>query len=251
MKYEINKALKSSNLLFSLLLFMVPFLTGCEKNLMSKIVDPTASNTTGIWSGKWTIYDDEVKTGGADMLYTQGVSIDFKNTDNPHSGKQCIKFSWDGSPVLTYKSLPTHPTDYMQSDFTGFGLICAKTVDGYSTGARNLSLGGYNKITFYAKGHLNDHVYLRVEANSDNPNVSKLPSGSVGVWMGTMGTINADWPSQPYTLSIDKNINKLASAVDFVKFILVYDDDGDPSTPNTSSANNGGTIYLDDIMLSN
>jgi hypothetical protein len=231
---------------FTLFFLLSASLISCEKNPISKVVDPAGTYNTGIWSGNWILYDDELKTDGATMVYTQGVSLDFNSTDNPRSGKKCIRFSWDGSPVLTYKKLPAHPQDYVQGDFTGFGLICAKTLDEYFTGTRDLSAGGYTKLTFWARGHLFDHVYLRVEANSDDANFSKIPSGTAGVWEGVVGP---DW--QKYTVTLDKNYNSLAAAKDFVKVILAYDDDGDPTTANTTSSNNGGTVFLDDIQLSN
>ena len=234
--------------LFAVCFLAFALLPGCERNPVNKIVDPTVSNTTGIWSGTWVLYDDELKTGGNIMLFTEGVSLDFNNTDNPHSGpdslspnaivKKCIRFSWDGSPVFTYS------TSAKQSDFTGFSLICAQTTAAYSTQTRNLSLGGYTKITFWARGSLSTNVYLRVEANSTDPNQYALASGSVGVWQGT---VTSDW--NKYSVKIDNSVNNLAAATDFVKFILVYDEDGNPNTANTGRSN-GGAVYLDDIELS-
>jgi hypothetical protein len=180
-----------------------------------------------------------VKTGGAVMTYNTGATIDFKCTDNPHSGKDCIRYSWDGSPVLTYASLPAHATDYIQSGFSGFSLICAPANAQYLIYTRNLSLGGYTKITFWARGVLNTNVNLRVAANSADPNQYKYASGYPGVWQGT---ITSGW--QKYSVSIDNTVNNLAAASDFIKIILIY-------TPGAGepSSGNGGTVFLDDIEL--
>lgn len=217
---------------------------GCDKHPADRLVDPTSSNITGVWSGKWVLYDDEIKTNGAQMPFNEGATQDFRYTDNPRSGKMCIRYSWDGSPVLTFASLPLHPDNYLQSDFVGFSLICAKTTAGYAAGAKDLSAGGFKSITFWARGSLHANVYLRVEANSIDPNVYLRPNGYTGVWMGT---VTPGWVQ--YGLNIDKNVNNLTAATDFVKFILRYDEDGDPSTANTGRGN-GGTVFLDDIELS-
>jgi hypothetical protein len=216
---------------------------GCSKTPVNDLVNPTAKNSTGIWSGQWVIYDDELKTNGAVMLYTEGVGLNFNCANNPHSGSNCIQFSWNGLPVLTYASLPSHPTDYIQSGFTGFGLICAPTVAQYFTATRNLSLGGYTKITFWARGSLSVYTYLLVEANfasGASPNVTQPGSGT-GYWMGT---VTSGW--QQYTISIDNNTNNLSAATDFVKIIMVYD----PPSGSNSTQGNGGTVYIDDIQLS-
>ena len=134
-------------LLFPAICSIFVVFTGCNKTPVNDLVNPTSTNSSGIWSGKWIVYDDELKTNGAVMLYTEGVSLNFNYSSNPHSGSKCMQFSWTGLPVLTYANLPDHPTDYMQSGFTGFGLISAPTLGQYFTGTRDLSKGGYTKIT--------------------------------------------------------------------------------------------------------
>ena len=231
-------------LLFYILIFPFLIITGCDKDPVNRLVNPSPASSTGVWSGTWVLYDDELKTNGAVMTFNEGATIDFNCTDNPRSGKKCIRYSWNGSPVLTYASPPSQPVNYTQSGFSGFSLICAQTLGAYSTQTRNLALGGDTKITFWARGSLNANVYLRVEANfpSTATNVYELKSGATGVWMGVP---SSTWTQ--YSLTIDPTVNNLA-ATDFVKFILLYDEDGNPDTPNTS-VGNGGTVFLDDIEL--
>lgn len=235
---------KSKLLLFTVCCLVFTAVMGCEKNPVSRLINPSPENSSGAWSGKWVIYDDELKTGGTVMLFNEGAGLDFNCADNPRSGKKCISYSWNGAQVLTYKDPPGHPDDYLQSDFTGFSLICAQTTPEYAAGARNLALGGYTKITFWARGYLNSNVYLRAEANSEDPVLYQRVSGYTGVWMGT---VTPEW--QQYTLSVDNSLNKLSTAKDFVKFIFRYDEDADPDTANTM-AGNGGTVFIDDIELS-
>jgi len=231
-------------LLFSTICSIFVVFAGCSKTPVKDLVDPTSTNSTGIWSGKWIVYDDEMKTNGAVMLYTEGVSLNFNYTGNPHSGSKCMQFSWTGLPVLTYASLPDHPTDYIQSGFTGFGLISAPTVAQYFTGTRDLSKGGYTRITFWARGSLSAYTYLLVEANfaaGTTPTGITHTSTGEGFWIGT---VTSNW--QQYSLNIDNITNNLAAATDFVKIIMVYD----PPSGSNSTQGNGGTVYIDDIQLS-
>jgi hypothetical protein len=229
-------------ILWSILFSLFSAFMGCDANPVNRLVNPSPSNISGVWSGAWVIYDDEVKTGGAIMTYNTGATLDFHSTDNPHSGKDCIRYSWDGSPVLTYASLPAHPTDYIQSGYSGFSLICAPTDAQYFTATRNLSLGGYTKITFWARGELFTNVNLRVEANSNDQNQYKYASGYPGVWQGT---VTSGW--QQYSVKLDTtttNLNNLAAATDFIKIILLY-----TPGPDDPPRGNGGTVFLDDIEL--
>lgn len=219
--------------LISIIFSLFAAFSACDKNPVNRIVNPSPANISNVRSGTWVIYDDEIKTGGDLMLYNTGAIIDFKCTDNPHSGKDCIRYSWDGKPVYTYDLGTT------QSGFSGFSLICAPKQAQYSTYSLDLSTAGYTKITFWARGSLNSYVKLRVTANSTDPSQSKLASGATGVWEDT---VTSSWVK--YSLDIDNMTNNLAAAKDFVKINLVYapGDDG-------PSQGNGGTVYLDDIEL--
>ena len=229
---KIKNILNGDILLYPVLFLLLSAFAACDKNPVNRLVNPTTTNTAGAWSGTWVIYDDELKTNGAVMAYNEGAIIDFNCSDNPHTGKKCIRYSWDGSPVLTYASLTAGAT--VQSGFSGFGLICAQTIGTYSTGTRDLSPGGYTKITFWARGSLNTDVHLRLEDNGAN---SQTASGT-DAWLSdtAANNITADWQKFSFTVSPSSLVN----AKDFVRIILVYSGTG---------AGNGGTVYLDDIQL--
>ncbi|MBN1823955.1 MAG: hypothetical protein JW803_06535 [Endomicrobiales bacterium] len=210
-------------------------LAGCEKNPTSKLVNPSSSNTIGSWTGSWTLYDDELKTGGAVMLYTEtdGVEIDFNDTDAPRVGSKCLKFSWDGREVTAYSNPPEYPSDYRESDFVGFGLIVAKQVSDYEETTKDLSQGGFRKVSFWAKGSLNTDVSVKIEIENTSgqaTSIKLLPS--------------QEWVYYEYDVNYD-----IAVIKDYAKILMVYDEDGDPQTANAGRGN-GGTVYFDEIKIS-
>lgn len=219
--------------------------TGCDRNPLNKIVNPDSTSTGGAWSGTWVIYDDEVKTRGATMMFNtmEGQELSFISSDNPHTGRSCIKFAWDGSTVVVY-STSSSVANTTGSSFVGFSLIAAATTDNYYGVSKDLTGGAYTKLTFWARGSLNSNVYVRVEANSDDPAFYRIPTGQYGVWMGTVG---GQW--QKYEIALDPTRNRLSAVRDYVKIILRYDEDGNPDTANARQGS-GGTVYIDDIQLS-
>lgn len=219
-------------------------LLGCDHTPLDKIINPGTTTSGGAWSGTWVIYDNEVKTGGATMMFNtmEGQDLSFACAENPHAGSHCVKFSWDGSTVVVY-STSSSVANTSGSSFVGFSLIAAASTGDYNNVSKDLTGGAYTKLSFWARGSLNSNVYLRVEANSDDPSFYRLASGQYGVWMGTVGS---SW--QKYEIPLDSTRNKLSTVRDFVKIILRYDEDGNPDTANTRQGC-GGTVYIDDIQL--
>jgi hypothetical protein len=210
---------------------------GCDNAPINKLIDPTVSNKTGTWPAEWVLYDDEIKTGGTVQMYTtmEGQELLFNSTDHPYQGTQCVKYSWDGSAVTEYL------TNTRENGFVGFGLIAADSVNRYSEVSKDLTLAGYTKISFRVRGSLNTNVYLRIEAQNGN---YLTPSGTNAWQSNTINRrITGDWQQYEFSLS-----GSQATIRDFVRVILVYDEDGNPNTPNTRQGN-GGTVYLDDIRL--
>lgn len=216
-------------------LFVAVALAGCEQNPIGKLIDPTVSNTTGASSGHWAIFSDELRTGGATMFLTtsEGQVLDFNCTENPVSGAKCMKYSWDGSAVTEYSS------GNRQSDYVGFMLIAAPTLAGHDTITRDLSAGGYTKVSFYVRGSLNTHVVLRIEAN----NATYQTASGTNAWMSNTAdrVVTSDWKRYEFALS-----GSQAAVRDFIRIVLRYDEDGNPDTPN-SAHSNGGTVFLDNI----
>lgn len=220
------------------LLAVLPVFSGCDKEPMNKLVNPLQSNTTGNWSGVWTLYDDEVKTGGDIMNYTthEGVGLQFDCRDNPHSGSQCIKFSWDGGDVTNYED------GKAEHDWTGFGMIVASSYLDYTKYTKNLATGGFTKLSFWVRGSLNSNVYLRLEGSNARYN----DQSGTNCWQSytTTRKVTSTWTKYEFPISGD-----LTAVKDYLRVIFRYDMDYNADTPNTGRSN-GGTIYLDDIALS-
>jgi len=106
----------------------------------------------------------------------------------------------------------------------------------------NFSQAGFTKITFKVRGNLYSGVYLRLEFNNGN---STTASGN-NAWMSNSSDrkITSNW--QSYEFNISGSLSKVKDLLRIV--FLKYDEDGTDSTPNTAKGN-GGTIYLDDIVL--
>jgi hypothetical protein len=212
-------------------------LVSCENAPVSKLVNPTIANTTGTWSGLWVLYDDEIRTGGTVMMFTSmnGIVLDFASRENPHQGTQCVKFSWDGGDVTAYSPYS------IEHDFTGFSLIVASSLDKYGIVTKDLTPGGFTKIAFWVRGSLSSNVYLRLESNNGGP----ATLSGTNAWMSntTDRRVTGSWQRYEFALA-----GNFTSVKDFVKIVLKYDEDGDPSTPNVARGN-GGIVFLDDIHL--
>jgi hypothetical protein len=218
---------------FAVTLCILMGLSACENAPISKLVNPTLGNTTGTWGGPWVVYDDEIKTRGTVMMFTtkDGQTLDFSWRENPHQGSKCIKYSWNGGDVTSYETGAT------EHDFVGFSLIVADDVNKYNAVTKDLTPGGYTRISFWARGSLSSDVFLRLESNNGGPTTV---SGT-NAWLSnaTDRKVTSSWQRYEFALS-----GSLASTKDFVKVILKFD-------PGVAGAarGNGGTIYLDDIRL--
>jgi hypothetical protein len=223
----------------ALLPIVVLFLVaGCEKNPANRFVNPApAQNPTGTYSGQWIIYDDELKTGGTVMFLTSsdGQQFNLSCYDNPHSGTKCIEYSWDGRNVTAYGGTADSisSSSSIENTWCGFSFIAANSIASYNSVTKNLALGGYTKMTFWARGTLNSNVSLRLESNNGGPN---SVSGSDAI---ETGTLSSSW--QYYEFSV----TPAAAAKDFVRVILKFNQSANLDAPN----GNGGTVFLDDIIL--
>ncbi|MBN1384600.1 MAG: hypothetical protein JW983_06970 [Elusimicrobia bacterium] len=201
-----------------LFLALSVFLFGCEhKKPLDVLDDPTIGKALGGYSGLWIIFDDSLNTGGGMMLYNSwdNQKISWEDTTNPVTGKYCIKYSWNGKDVYDYTG------GMWQHNWCGFGFIvgsdhteASKSID--------LSLAGYTKLTFWARGSLSANTTL----NFTGP--------YTGAETGDVVVTDA-W--QQYTISLTPS--NMKSVTGFFAIIFGYsggDTHGD-----------GGTVYVDDI----
>ncbi|MFH1368552.1 MAG: hypothetical protein ABII64_05440 [Elusimicrobiota bacterium] len=202
---------------------LVTMFCGCSKNPVTQLIEPVTVNASPQWSGNWTLYDDELKTGGDVMMIGWGgnFTVDFNCRENPCEGVKCIKLDWNGGAV----EISGGSTDL----YTGFSLIVAKSYSDYLSASRDLSPGGYTKASFYArKGFMSSNAVLRIESPNGNSD-SAAPNN---VWEGAL---TENW--KEYTLNIT---GSLSAARHFMNIVLKTSD---------AKKGSGATVYIDNIKL--
>ncbi len=198
-----------------LALTIVLLFYGCETTPLNSLRDPRPDGATGIWSGQWLIYGDKLETGG-DVVRIPGeenqkVEIEFKDPDAPDRGN-VIQYFWNGNDVAG------------QHEWCGISLIVASNFRTYNiTPPKDLSPGGYRKVTFWAKAILSEGTVVRFTA----PATSFIKEQKE----------NCDW--KPFAISFEPQM--LRNVKDF--FIISFHYTGvDKKKPGW-----GGTVYVDDI----
>jgi hypothetical protein len=208
---------------------IISFITGCsDVKVEDRLVNPIPLGATGKWSGVWVLYDDELKTGGGIMFYTE------PNPENPTSqtlnvsyteenGNKCMKYSWDGD--ISYDST----WKVWQDKWCGMALIVGKDWTEVQTSTKDLSLAGYKKISFKIKGHLSESTRIKIDTLVRIGKFSSYPAASV-----VINSLSDQW--EEYTLVLN-NVSTIN-----IFFSLVIE-----NKSNTKSQ--GAVVYLDDIIL--
>lgn len=226
---------KSVYFLAAALVCLTAIFSGCDKHPENRLINPTENNTTGTWSPDWALYDDELRTNGTIMSYTtpEGQVLDFMSTERPRTGLRCIKFAWDGQSTTEYAS-----PGVLQHGYVGFGLIVANQTQNYLQESKNLTGAGYTTISFWARGSLNSHVYLRLEGY----NGSRTSISGFDAWQSNSSdrVIDDQWRQYSFTLT-----GSAAAVREYVKILLVYNDNG-TAIPVRG---NGGTVFIDDLHI--
>jgi hypothetical protein len=202
-----NKIFKMITILFFLVLI------GCDQNPFDKLYDPTGDGALGGGWGPWVIYDDQLNTRGGVMLSPSDEHQTFSEvTGNPHSGRRCIKYSWDGTTLWSEK-------DGKLVNWTAAFLIVAPTWQEYEKGEKDLSPGNYKKITFWIRGNLSSGAKIRFEGP--------------GPYLACPSTGNfAPLPNTWTMKTIDLSGFDLSQVKEFFKIVFI---------------GGGGTVYVDDI----
>ena len=207
-------------ILFSILLLAA--VSGCEKQPLNKFINPSSDAALGVWSGNWMVYDDNLNTGGGLSLFTSldNCTLNYQSPVNPHSGKYCLEYGWNGGKVLDYGS-----GGYV-TYYTGISFISG--ADYLHNSPRDLSPGKYTKFSFYARCTLSNGVSATITA----------PDGTSTVLTSSL----AQWTPVTITMA---NPGKLNNVTEFFSIIFGYN-----SNLNSGlDAGSGGVIYLDDIQL--
>ncbi len=197
-------------------LLIVFLLACCDETPLSYLHDSRKEGEMGKWTGSWTIYDDDLHTGGGIMLTPsdehQSVDIYYEDKNAPR-GSKVLKYSWDGQDVAG------------QHIWCGIDLSVASNWRTYDlTPGKNLNQGGYTMITFAAKVILSENTTVEFRG--------PIPSAKVHY------TVSCDWKRD--TISLVPN--GLKNARDFFVIVFMYSQ----SSGNKNSGN-GGTVYVDDI----
>jgi hypothetical protein len=236
--------MKKTNLATIIMIFLMGmFLTSCERNPLERLSDPFPGGALNAWSGVFIVYNDDLRTGGNVAFIPSDVappannqSIDFLNTEeNPPEGLNCIKYSWNGKDL--YWDDATVPFKGYEHEWAGVTLLVATHWSFYnSTPAKDLSPGGYTKITFKAKAFIANDTYVKFEGPVST-NVA-VPSRGGTDYLRLNNTELADWNS--YTLNLSSN--SLKKVKDYFKIVIEY-----PAGKNNGSVGYGGTVFVDDI----
>jgi hypothetical protein len=94
-------------------------LVGCKRNPIDRLIDPVPSEAQPFpaTGGRYTVYDDELKTGGGLGLIPggQNQTINLNYTDSSRPGRQIV-YAWNGNDVSSMTSVSQHA-------FAGFELL--------------------------------------------------------------------------------------------------------------------------------
>ncbi|MBI5554707.1 MAG: hypothetical protein HY920_02490 [Elusimicrobia bacterium] len=223
-----------------LIILMVISVVSCERNPMKRLSDPFDEGALNTWSGVFKIYDDDLITGGnvafipADLTPPDNnMTIDFKVTEeNPPEGAKCLKYTWNGqNQVWGTKN---------EHDWAGVTLIAATHWSLYnSTPAKDLSPGGYTRITFKAFALIDRNTYVKFEGPISTTTTAPTKGGTRYLRLNSRDLEN--W--QTYTINF--SVNDFKSVKDYFKIVIEY-----PLAINKGpfeNVGNGGMVYVDDI----
>jgi hypothetical protein len=206
----------------ALIVSLLFFATGCKKDPVGRIVNPLGDGAVPQVSGVYVIYSDELKTGGGlGFVPTAGnQGIDLFDQSEPRRTRNQIRYLWNGQSVGG------------QINFAGFSLLITPDFSTLnSTPHKDLSFGGYTKLTMMVRGRLGDGVSLRIEGPG---------SGSSTAARTDITTLSNTW--QQITLSVPSA--DFSTVRIFMTLTFQYD-----RVPRTDVPSDGGEVYLDDIQF--
>ncbi len=196
-------------------------ISGCSDTLLDRLSDPRDDGSLEVWSGSWVIYDDGLNTNGDLMLGPLDDNQVIEEVEDAYKGAKALKYKWSGEPVK-------------EEDFCYLSFIAATSFETYDdTPGRNLTLGGYTSIRFYAKGRLSENTKVEFKGpkkakETADTNTIKITPGQNGV----PALLENKW--QMY--EIDISDSDLTEVKDY--FIIAFVREGDSE---------GGKVFVDEI----
>jgi len=214
---------------------VVLIIAGCSESPVDKLTNPISEGALAGTAGVYTIYDDQLQTGGNFALfpgdYHEHDVVEEISGGCSESPDMCIKYTWDGGNVCD-------DNNEWSDKWCGLAAIVASiAADWGPNNTRDLSGGKYTKITFYAKGTLSSGVSVRFEGPLGGNDDSDKNDNKITVTPGTSTgapALSTEW--QKYTIDIT---GVSLSAIQHY-FIVVFDTGG-------SGGSTGGTVYVDQI----
>ena len=234
-----------SKYVIPLLCAVVLIIAGCGESPVDKLTNPLSEGALSGTSGIYTIYDDQLQTGGNIALFPGdyhggddevygGDKVEDSIGGCSEGPDMCLKYTWNGRK-LWWPIEPGHTTAEWEDKWAGLALVVPSIAANWGQETRDLSQGKYTRITFYAKGALTSGVKVRFEGplggnddavKTDNK-ITVTPGKSTGA-----PALSTEW--QKYTIDIT---GVSLSAMKHY-FIVVF---------NTDGGTDGGTVYIDHI----
>jgi hypothetical protein len=196
---------------------------GCKHNPIERLADPNPSGARPFpaTGGVYTIYDDELKTGGGLGFIPGGEN---QTIDLLSSGGE-IRYSWNGNDVSS-----TTTTEHL---FAGFELLVTPNFVGFeSAPGKNLSGAGYTKLKFSIRGSLSANTTVRVEGPDDG-------LGGITPALVNITTLGSAWQDVTLPIPDPTHFNNVKG------FMIVTFQFAQPS--GTTTPGGGGTVYVDNI----
>ena len=194
---------------------------GCSDTLLDRLSDPRDDGSLEVWSGRWIIFDERLNTNGDLMLGPLDDNQLIEEVEDSYKGDKALKYKWNGEPVKG-------------EDFCYMSFIAATSFETYDdTPGKNLTLGGYTRIRFYAKGRLSENTKVefkgpkKVNETADTNSI-KITPGEDGI----PALLDDAW--QMY--EIDISDSDLTEVKDY--FIIAFVREGDTE---------GGKVFVDEI----
>jgi len=195
------------------------FWCGCQTMPADYLRDPRPDGATGIWAGQWLIYGDELETGGGLLLFpsdeNQTIDLVFRHPNDPERGN-VIHYSWNGEEVAG------------QYTFSGVSFTVASNWRAYDiTPPKDLSAGGYTKISFDVWGDLSEGTKVEFWGGRRSATTGRLKLDNDDGWVH---------------LDIPLRENDLKKVREFFVIVFQFAEPSGHSEPGQ-----GGTVYVDNI----
>lgn len=199
----------------SILILLLFFFQGCESNPTKFLEDPRKDSAIGEWSGEWLIYGDKLETGGGIILQpgaeNQELNSEFRDPEAPEHNN-VIRYGWNGKKVAG------------QFIWSAMDLSVAANAETYDiTPSRDLSPGGYRRLTFWTRVSLSDSTIVEFRG--------VLPSFRV------QQRKDSDW--KQFVISFEPHM--LGNVKDF--FVISFQYIGNAKDGH----GNGGVVFVDEI----